>query len=88
MYLWLALTRHHGAAFGPRSFGDVMPFLRECAHQITIGAAPSPHAAAIYFGFLAFELVLAYVMPGVRVQGLPVPSENGARATRISATAP
>ncbi len=74
-YLWLALRYHHGAPF--------VPSLHECWTQIASGASPTWHAAAIYFAFLAFELILAYTMPGVAVKGLPVPSENGVQHTYL-----
>ncbi len=82
-YLWLSLTHHHGRLFGPASVRDLVPFLHECWAQIASGAAPTWRAAAIYFAFIGFELLLAYTMPGVRVQGLPVPSEGGVRHTYL-----
>jgi delta24(24(1))-sterol reductase len=75
-YLWASLTYHHGALFGPTSRADVIPFLQRLWHDIVAGAAPSWHAAAIYFGFLALQALLACTMPGVWIKGLPVPSEG------------
>jgi delta24(24(1))-sterol reductase len=75
-YLWISLTYHHGALIHGES-------LRELWRHIATGAAPTMHALAIYVGFLAFELLLAYTMPGVRIKGLPVPSERGARHTYL-----
>jgi delta24(24(1))-sterol reductase len=39
-------------------------------------AAPTAYTFAIYTGLMAFELVLAFIMPGYEQQGLPVPSLN------------
>ena len=82
-YLWLSLTYHRGAPFAPQSLGNLGGFFRMCARQIAAGAAPSWHAAAIYLGFIAFEFVLAAIMPGVRIKGLPVRSEGGVRHTYL-----
>lgn len=76
-YLWISSAYYHGAAVHPTSFTDVGPFLARMGHHIAAGAAPTWRAAAIYGGFLALQLALAYTMPGVWVRGFPVPSENG-----------
>jgi delta24(24(1))-sterol reductase len=75
-YLWDALVYHHGAPFGPTSISDVVPFFARMASDVVHGAAPSWRAAFIYFGFIGFELLLAYTMPGLWIKGLPVPTEG------------
>jgi delta24(24(1))-sterol reductase len=75
-YLWISITYYRGAVVHPDSLGDVWPFLQRMAGHVAAGAAPTGRAAAIYFGFLAFQLFLARFMPGVWVKGLPVPTEG------------
>ena len=70
-YLWLSVTYHRA---------QVIPlgllFSSETWQHLRTGAAPTLHAALLYLGFLALQLLLARTMPGVTVQGLPVPSEG------------
>lgn len=42
-------------------------------------AAPSKRGAQIYLGLMAFQLVIAAIMPGFQQEGLPVPSLKGKR---------
>jgi delta24(24(1))-sterol reductase len=74
-YLWISLTYHHGALIAPTGRADVWPFLQRMWGHLLDGARPTWHAAAIYFGFLGFQTLLAYTMPGPWIKGLPVPSE-------------
>ena len=75
-YLWASLTYHRGALIGPASLADAWPFVQRLGREIVAGASPTWRAAAIYFGFLGFQTLLAYVMPGLWIKGLPVPSEG------------
>jgi delta24(24(1))-sterol reductase len=47
------------------------------------GASPTPTAAAIYLGFIGLQFVLAWVMPGIRIKGLPIPSKNNHQLTYL-----
>ena len=76
-YLWISTAYAHGAAPHPTSWSDLGPFLARMGHHVVAGAAPTARAAVLYCGFLAFELLLAYTMPGVWAKGFPVPTENG-----------
>ncbi len=76
-YLWVAQTHYGGALIGPTAVSDVAPFLRTLARHVAEGAAPTWTAAGLYFGFLGVQLLFAFVLPGVRVKGLPVPTEGG-----------
>lgn len=73
-YLWLSIT-YYRASVIPAS----QLFSAATWRQLTTGAAPTWHAAALYLGFLALQLSLALIMPGVTVEGLPVPSEGGVK---------
>ncbi|MCH9614763.1 MAG: Delta(14)-sterol reductase [Chlamydiia bacterium] len=66
-YLWLSLTYYQGSLFLPNT---------ETLHFLKTGAALSWKASLIYFGFVGYQFFLAYIMPGITVKGLPVPSEN------------
>lgn len=44
-------------------------------------AAPTVRAATLYFSLLALQLVLAFTMPGIKQQGLPVSSLGGKTLT-------
>ena len=66
-YLWLSLHYYNGAF--------VMPSMRMW-RQMVQGAAPTASAAAIYLGFIGFQYLLARFVPGIRVKGLPIPSEG------------
>src|SRR3990167_6276047 len=43
------------------------------------GAAPTWHALGIYSGFLVLQALFAAFLPGVKIKGLPIPSQNNAR---------
>jgi delta24(24(1))-sterol reductase len=73
-YVWLSIAYHHGQVIG---LGELLS--AQSWHDVAAGAAPTATAALLYFGFLAVQLLFAFIMPGVRVEGLPVPSENERR---------
>lgn len=49
--------------------------------ETTQNAAPTYKATALYFSLIALQLVLAFTMPGVQQQGLPVASLGGKTLT-------
>jgi len=75
-YLWISLTYYKGSLFYPSSMTDLPLFFSKTWQQLVEGASPTYHAASIYFGFIAFQFLLARTFPGVRVKGLPIPSQN------------
>jgi delta24(24(1))-sterol reductase len=56
---------------------DLLPFLSRMCAYIVHGALPTLPALLVYVGFLAVELFFARVLPGPRVQGLPIGEEGG-----------
>jgi len=72
-YLYVAQHFNDGALFASLSPGQ--------RDRAVASLVPTYKAWAMYLAFLAFELVLAYTMPGVVVQGFPVPSEGNIRHT-------
>ncbi|CCA75379.1 probable ERG4-sterol C-24 reductase [Serendipita indica DSM 11827] len=75
-YFWICLWFYDGQLTHPHSLNDVVPFIQRMWGHVKKDAAPTPYTFAIYTGLMAFELALAFVMPGYEQQGLPVPSLN------------
>ncbi len=74
-YLWMSLTFFKGALFLPLSFSALTGYLSE--------AAPSVFAAEVFLGFVVIQMLLAYCLPGFKVQGLPIPSQNNQQLTYL-----
>lgn len=70
-YLWVSITYFQGALIYPSSFSDILPFSQQFLLYIYDGASPSTYGFGLYLSFIAFELLLAYLMPGIWVKGLP-----------------
>ncbi len=68
-YFWLSLTYFNGGIFLPNL--DTLTLLK--------GAAVTWEATGIYFSFIGFQFLLAAIIPGIWVKGLPVPSEGNAQ---------
>ena len=79
VYLWLAWRFHDGAVFLPVDLADVGPFLARAWEQIVAHATPSWRTFAIYWAFLVVEGLLAALLPGLEIKGLPIPSRGGKR---------
>ncbi|KAL9554598.1 hypothetical protein MBANPS3_002740 [Mucor bainieri] len=77
-YFWVCLEFHQGRLIYP---SDLSQWKSWVAHEIwdkvKMGAYPSKWATQMYMGYVLFSFVLAYVMPGPVVEGLPIPSLNG-----------
>ncbi|KAG8818632.1 C-24(28) sterol reductase [Serendipita sp. 399] len=73
-YFWICLWFYDGQLVRPTSTDDIVPFLWRMWDHIRKDAAPTPYTFAIFTGLMAFELLLAFIMPGYEQQGLPVPS--------------
>jgi Delta24(24(1))-sterol reductase len=83
LYMWMSLEFYRGSVFfGPKDWrdgsawsnfvaGDLLPKLAQ--------ACPTAEACAIYAFFLLTQVFLFFVCPGIKVIGLPVPSENNRR---------
>lgn len=63
-YLWSAANQHGGSLWLPRSLDEVWAMI----------PAPTGRAAAIFFGWLALQVVLGLVCPGKIVTGAVLPS--------------
>ncbi|KAF7729579.1 hypothetical protein EC973_004254 [Apophysomyces ossiformis] len=81
-YFWVCLEYHQGKLIYPHAFTTdaITAFLsNEIWDKIITGAYPTLTAVKIYMGYVLFSFVLAYIMPGPVVEGLPVPSLGGNR---------
>jgi delta24(24(1))-sterol reductase len=73
-YLWICLWFYDGQLVGPSSLDDVQPFLQRMWVHVRDDASPNLYAWKVYSGLVAYQLFLAWVMPGYMQEGLPVPS--------------
>lgn len=79
-YFWICLEYHQGKLiYLPLSQIEQWKpwFINEVWNKIKQDAYPSWWAIQVYMGYVLFSFVLAHVMPGPVVEGLPVPSLNG-----------
>ncbi|GAA5871723.1 hypothetical protein JCM8547_008124 [Rhodosporidiobolus lusitaniae] len=56
--------------------GGWSDFLHETVSLVVQHAAPTMRATTLYLTFVLLQLVLAFVMPGVKQKGLPLPHQN------------
>lgn len=79
-YFWVCLEFHQGRIIYPSDLSQWKSWVvREIWEKIKMGAYPSKWATQMYMGYVLFSFVLAYIMPGPVVEGLPIPSLNGKR---------
>ncbi|KAL8934793.1 MAG: hypothetical protein Q9211_005042 [Gyalolechia sp. 1 TL-2023] len=78
-YLWIGATYYDGHLPWPASNQSFSDFLRQLGNLAYNGAFPKAKAWAIYWGFLIFEAACYLYLPGVTVQGKPLPHEGGRR---------
>ncbi|KAK0202558.1 ergosterol biosynthesis ERG4/ERG24 [Desarmillaria ectypa] len=73
-YLWICLWFYDGKFVHPTSLDDVKPFLLRMWDHVCTDASPNAYAWQVYSVNIFFQLFLAWVMPGYKQEGLPVPS--------------
>lgn len=80
-YFWACLVFYDGKLVGPKSLSgeDISGFARTIYGLAREHASPSARGAQIYLGLMAFQLVIAAILPGFQQEGLPVPSLKGKR---------
>lgn len=74
-YFWFCLEYHQGQLVYPTE--SLWTFIDDMINKVKLGAYPSEYAIKVYMGYVLFSFILAYVMPGPEVEGLPVPSLKG-----------
>lgn len=78
-YLWISVTYYRGALLYPESLSELGAFFETLWRHVREGASPTWEAAAFYLGFVVLQALLAWLLPGPRVKGLPIPSQNDQR---------
>jgi delta24(24(1))-sterol reductase len=78
-YVWYAARFFHGAAPLPDGLTDLPRFLGDWWRTVAQHAAPTWQAAGLYLGFLLVHAVFSAALPGLRVKGLPIAHQGGAR---------
>ncbi|CAE7112346.1 unnamed protein product, partial [Rhizoctonia solani] len=73
-YFWICLRFYNGSLVHPSSLKDIGSFFGRMWGHVYQDASPTPRAWVIYTGLMVFELALAFIMPGYKQEGLPVPS--------------
>ncbi|KAG1151691.1 hypothetical protein G6F37_004118 [Rhizopus arrhizus] len=80
-YFWFCLEYHQGQLVYPTE--SMWTFIDDMINKVKLGAYPSEYAIKVYMGYVLFSFILAYVMPGPQVEGLPVPSLKGKKLTYL-----
>lgn len=84
VYMTGALLLHEGHFYYPDAFTlDAFKewFWSEIVGKVLPAVAPTLKATKIYMGYVVFSFILAYIMPGPVVEGLPIPSLKGKRVS-------
>ncbi|KAH9252216.1 hypothetical protein BASA81_009818 [Batrachochytrium salamandrivorans] len=77
-YFWISQQFYQGAVLYPGKFNESpQQFVARLVNHIQHDAAPTKYALSMYLGFLLFQLVLGFVMPGITIKGLNIPSLGG-----------
>lgn len=77
-FLWVALDREDGAIPLPASLypTDVIDYLLGMVSYVLQNAMPTKMSLLIYGVFIVFQALFSAVLPGIWVEGLPLPSEK------------
>eukprot|EP00667_Euglena_gracilis_P032540 EG_transcript_50363 len=78
-YFWVCLEYYGGALQYPGSLGTpegLAAYASRMAGHVAAGAYPTLRAFNIYTVFMLFQIVIAILLPGPVIEGLPIPSEN------------
>jgi delta24(24(1))-sterol reductase len=76
IYLWASIEFFDGEVFLPSGFSDIGNWFARLFKLWYNHALPTTQSIKIYGTFIFIELVLAIVIPGLEIKGLPVPSEG------------
>jgi delta24(24(1))-sterol reductase len=79
LYLWVAWRFYDGAIFYPAGLSDIGPFFGRTWEQIVAHATPTWGTFAVYWTFLVVEGLMAALLPGLEIKGLPIRSRGGTR---------
>ncbi|KAK2592590.1 C-24(28) sterol reductase [Conoideocrella luteorostrata] len=77
-YMWIGATYYSGKLPLPKD-QTWLEFGQHLSHLVYKGAFPNMKAWTIYWLFFVFEMLMYCYMPGVLMQGRPLPHEDGKR---------
>lgn len=78
-WLWIAWRFEGGAMPLPEGLADVGSFATRMIAHVVTDAAPTWEAVAVYTTFLLVQAALMAWLPGLKIKGLPVPSQDNVR---------
>lgn len=80
-YFFICLWCYDGKLSRPSSLypSDVLFWASDFWDMVKLHTRPTWSSTYLFTGFLLYQLFLAWVMPGVKQDGLPIPSLNGGR---------
>ncbi|KAJ3150930.1 C-24(28) sterol reductase [Geranomyces variabilis] len=73
-YFWICIEFFDGKLARPDSFADIGDWFERMLKIVAYNAAPNVFAVVTYTAFTVVQFVLAAVLPGPIVKGMPVPS--------------
>ncbi|KAI1824305.1 Delta(24(24(1)))-sterol reductase [Xylaria intraflava] len=76
-YMWLGATQYDGKLPLPQEGQSLVDFLQHLLHLVYTRAFPTLQAWKIYWGYMIFEGICYYFLPGVEGYGKPLPFEGG-----------
>jgi delta24(24(1))-sterol reductase len=75
-YMWIGATYYNGKLPLPKDNETLSEFAQHLVNLVYEGAYPTAKAWAIYWVFFVVEMLMYCYMPGVSLQGRPLPHEN------------
>lgn len=79
VYFWTCLEFHQGQVYGPdnlTSLDSWRKFFALIQSHVVQKGLPTVYSVQIYVGYVLWSALLAFIMPGPIVKGMPVPSLN------------
>lgn len=80
-YMWIGATYYDGKLPLPSEGQSLSDFFAHLGHLVYEGAFPSLKAWTIYWVFFVFEALCYMFLPGITLQGRPLPHEGGKQLT-------
>lgn len=82
-YLWIAWRFNDSELLYPASFSAVGPWFKQMIHHVIHDAAPNMEAALIYGAFFFGSAAMTWLLPGMKVKGLPIKHLGGHQLTYV-----
>ena len=75
-YVWYCLTEANGNLIIPLSIADLIYHLKNFLKLFILKCIPSVTTWGAYASFFFFQLILARIMPGMVMQGIPITNDG------------